>query len=335
MYSDAATREYTSLEAREARARSLLNDWESLVYHEPTGEGQDVYYFASDRAGDCPYRGFDKCHVVSVQSALNPPTRPPLPSLPNVPSTPPSGGTPAPTRSTVFVAHPFQPGLPPQILRAQGRTDFSSPNSPLGLPWLTAEQFAPGVNPTSSNEAVNLIRIVAPASVAGQSLNQLSGGYWVGNGKVYQPNGFLVILFRYVPLPGGVVPINYTFDANNRQFLMPSNANAPLESNGFPVNTTATPLGVDPNNPFPPDPPLRDPFPPPDRPSPDAPRQRQYACTCPDATRRQERRPDSPYPSEWSDRDWGDSDAGAPVDEVTGVAWCKHAIAVAMYRGEW
>lgn len=329
-------RSYKSLEAREARAIELLNNWNRAVYHEPAQDSErEVYYFSSDRGDSCPYRGFNKCHVVSVTKELQPPA---LPLENPDPDAGPTGGGPPPTGlSTVFVANfgTLAPGLPPQIVRARAVPSFI-PNtfiSALPLPWIENEQLQSGVTIVSTNESLGLADIIAPPEAEGQTIGQLLATqtpFWVRFGKIYQFNtgNAIAVLFRWNgPTP---TPPVYSLPGGWIEFPMPANTSTVLAPGTtlFPLGIIATPLGYDPSNPSPPE---IDPAPP----SPDDPGRADYACTCQDYSRKQAARDDSRYESEWSDRDWSDSDAGAPVDENTGIAYCKHVIATMMYRGEW
>lgn len=330
VYTPEQTRRYKSLDHRIARAHELVDGIQEIPSDSP---GRTLYFFPSDRAPERP-GGW----TVTVDE-----TEPPRAAPPSFtePSADPVGVAAPPTPATVFIAHlsgTFTPGLPPQIIRANVQVNYSYPSTAIRLPWIFGEAFAPGSNLISTVEAINLIRIIAPLSAAGQTLSQLGGGYWVSTGKLFTFAGAvsaLAALLRFVPAPGQPVPASYSFDSTWREFLMPEDETTPLVSNGFPLNTLAYPIGVNPLDPSPTPTPVDPAAPdvPQDPPLPEDPGRAHYECNCPDYTRFELQDSASEFPSRWRDRVWTDSEAGAPVAD-DGKAYCKHVLAAMIKRGD-
>ena len=322
-YSQQQTDRYRSLASRLEKARSLVGKIQEI----PGVGTRMLYRFPSTRSPDGGW-------IVIVDESAPPR---PVPTFPDPPGDPPTGGGGGglPTTSTVFAVDlgGVLP-LPAQILSAQGNPAYSGPVSfPYRLPWLRNTVFAPGVTLSNTVTAINAVRLIAPFTPAGQPI--LTAGYWVSNGKIYNFVGgssAIVLLFRYVPEPGGLVPNAYQFNPALREFRW-NHIPGTWSITGLPPNVTAYPVGFVPGSPppvtLPPDP--ADP-PPQDPPLPIDPDRAHYSCNCPDYTRTELQDRDSEYPSRWRDRVWTDSKAGAPVDD--GNAYCKHVLATMIKRGD-
>jgi hypothetical protein len=336
-YTQEQTDRYKSLDIRLEAAAGLVDLIEEIPSDRP---GRVLYFFPSDRAPKPP-GGW----VVTVDE-----DEPPLPTppTPDPLGPPPRPGPPQNTASTVFVARlsDLQPGLPPEITDATGRVVISSaairfgvPSTILDIPWLLGARFQAGLTLQDLREAPNLFRIVAAPGLAGQTLNQLGGGYWVQAGMIYTlrlPTGVnratVVVTYRYVPRPGEAVPLAFS-GAGLVEYEMPIDSAEPLIFDSVALQAVAYPVGFDPTNPDPPPPDPADPDPPQDPPLPLDPGRRHYECNCPDYTRIELQDPASEFPSRWRDRVWIESDAGAPTDE-DGRAYCKHVLAAMIRRGD-
>lgn len=334
-YTDDQTARYLSMQQRLARAQELVDSIQEIPSDNPA---RGLYFFPSERA-PAPSGGW----LVTVDE-----TRPPggdEPQIPDPPGDPPSpGGMPPTSARTVFSAFlgqfGFEPGLPPQMTQVRGTTTYAGyPGSNVLLPWIFVQQSTPPIA-LSPNEAVNLIRIIAPGGNEGRSLLEIGGGYWVQSGIIhYYQTGPISItaLLRYVPRPGESVPQIYQSNPGDRAYRMPVRASDPLVDDGFPPGYQAYPLGYDPTNP--------DPTPPPDPGDPDQPGdppgsppvdpgRAHYECNCPDYSRVELQDPGSDFPSRWRDRQWAESRAGCPVNVTDGKVYCKHVLAVMLHRDD-
>ena len=331
-YTQEQTDHYKSLEYRLGKAQALI---EAIQEIPSDRQGRALYFFPSSRAPERP-GGW----TVTIDE--NEPPKPTPPTFSDPTGAPPERLPSSSSPSTVFVARlgmaGYEPGLPPQLGRAVGTTSHSYPSTAIGLPYIGRETPTPPYQIASTIEAINLIKIQAPAIAQGQTLQQLGGGYWISAGKLHfytPPDSSITALFRYVPLPGQATPAFYAPDPTWRQFLMPPNVNTPLVFDGAVLGMTAYPLGVDPNNPTPTPNPVDPAAPdaPSDPPLPTDPDRAHYECNCPDYTRFELQDPGSEFPSRWRDRTWADSDAGAPVAD-DGKAYCKHVLAAMLKRGD-
>lgn len=333
-YTAEQTARYRSLEPRIEKARALVDQIQEI----PSDQiGRELYFFPSERAPDPPGGWL----VTVMEDQPDPPPFIPIPG-----EVPGGGAVVVQPPPNVYVAHfgvtAFDPGLPPEItdalpVEAYFPTSFIPA---LSLPWIE-DEVTPGLTIVNTIENQALADVIVPPEGAGQSLLELGAneiGFWISFGKIYQfsPAGSAIAIFlKWVGLG---FPASYTYEPSWLSYQMPSNGNTPLTSPFPPINVTAYPLGVDPNNPDPP-PPQRPPIDPaaPDMPAdpdpPIDPGRGHYECNCPDYSRIELQDPASLFPSRWRDRTWIDTDAGAPVGADDRV-YCKHVLAAMIKRGD-
>lgn len=325
-YTPDATERYKSLQMRLLAALDITAQWgEQVTELASDTPGYRFYYFQSERATDGYWT------VICNEGA---PANPPYTPEPPPASSPEPGGGGVPYNpDTIYISYldgTFQPGLPPWLLRAT-ESSFGVPGSAVSLPWLDGEVLAPGVTILDTEYGANGPQIETLTDQSGQTLSQI-GAYWVRNIKLYSLNTGpeILVLYRWVGAP----PYPLAHDASNAaiRYELPDDFSEPLIYEGFAEPYPATPQqppGTQPTDPetLPGVPPNLTPPLPPTRPP------AKYECNCPDFLKVELADLNSPFPSRHSDRDWRESDAGAPVG-ANGQTYCKHVLATMLYRGD-
>jgi hypothetical protein len=317
VYGTAQTARYKSLQSRQQRALEIVSQWPLRVSEQPVDAGRTLYLFASQRSSE----GF---WTVIREESTNPAPPPPAPDV--VPN--PGLGGIAGAIASVFAVSLSTTGWASGLIQGFTAVPSAFAMTGLQLPWLVGERFN-GTVPQTIPSGLNP-RIITIGRQDGQTLaalNLAGIGYWVRNIKLYlMPQIMPILLFRWIG-NGQPEPPNFTTGPGQFEYQAPPDLNTPLSVIAAPeVIPPAVPVV-----PVAPAPDLGNPGGNPTRPlepiPPGAPNRPNYTCDCPDFTRYQLAVPDSPWLSEQSDRDWTDSRAG--TDD-----YCKHILAVALYRGD-